>query len=374
MIAQSQLAAISGGSTVWASSRRGSTRNPLVQSRRQGTPLLHPRISQAKSASTVAAQAQAQAQAQSRAISSTADGVPKVAFEAPQTQARAQSRAISDGGSHTADGVPKVESSQGLIRNHQHPFLLNGSDDVTAPEHLVADNSISRRSFVALSAVFPALLLAPPSTSASPDSTSSSAGSAIIPSCPQGSTVEIQIGDNCGLGVAIYPDFSYSPGGVGGGGGSGTATDLDDGSDRIEIVFDPETLFIPPLQYNTTRFLGLPLPPPLKIEIAPAALRGYLERSTGKVELTFISKFFFTAGPIYTAPPLTVETILTTEISGGPMRSAQGSRLDAYGKCTLVGVARVPPVNDAFLDTFLLLPTDVVAILPAELWFKPARA
>ncbi|CAI7792944.1 unnamed protein product [Closterium sp. NIES-54] len=341
MIAQSQLAAISGGSTAASATipRRWSRRDLPGLIRQQQILRLSPRVP---------VQLDAHFAKPTRAVS---------------VQARASLP--------TADEPSAFDPSSRLIPQQGN---LDGSD-FTAPEQLVADGLLSRRSLVALSsAALTTSLLAPPSTSASPDSTSLSLGPAVIPPCPPGSTVEIQIGDNCGLGVAIYPDFSYSPGGVAGGGGSGTATDLTDGSDRVEIVFDPQTLNIPPLRYDTTRFLGLPLPPPLKIDIAPAALRGYLERSTGKVELTFISKFFFTAGPIYTAPPLTVETILTTESSAGPIRSAKGSRLDASGKCTLVGVARVPPVNDSFLDTFLLLPTDVLAVLPAELRFKPVAS
>ncbi|CAI7906177.1 unnamed protein product [Closterium sp. NIES-54] len=250
MIAQSQLAAISGGSTAASATipRRWSRRDLPGLIRQQQILRLSPRVP---------VQLDAHFAKPTRAVS---------------VQARASLP--------TADEPSAFDPSSRLIPQQGN---LDGSD-FTAPEQLVADGLLSRRSLVALSsAALTTSLLAPPSTSASPDSTSLSLGPAVIPPCPPGSTVEIQIGDNCGLGVAIYPDFSYSPGGVAGGGGSGTATDLTDGSDRVEIVFDPQTLNIPPLRYDTTRFLGLPLPPPLKIDIAPAALRGYLERSTGKV-------------------------------------------------------------------------------------------
>lgn len=38
--------------------------------------------------------------------------------------------------------------------------------------------------------------------------------------------------------------------------------------------------------------------------------------------------------------------------------------------CRLVGVARVPPVKDLLLDTFLMLPTDALAVMTATLEFS----
>lgn len=38
--------------------------------------------------------------------------------------------------------------------------------------------------------------------------------------------------------------------------------------------------------------------------------------------------------------------------------------------CRLVGVARVPKVDDVFLKTFLMLPTDALAVMKAELVFS----
>jgi hypothetical protein len=35
-----------------------------------------------------------------------------------------------------------------------------------------------------------------------------------------------------------------------------------------------------------------------------------------------------------------------------------------------VGVARVPPVKDLLLDTFLMLPTDALAVMTATLEFS----
>lgn len=95
---------------------------------------------------------------------------------------------------------------------------------------------------------------------------------------------------------------------------------------------------------------------------------------SGQVELNFLAKFYFSAGPIYKAPPLLVTTVLTTESSKGVTRGGQGERMDAQGVCRLVGTARVPPVDDVFFTNFLMLPTDVLAELPARFTFSAANS
>ena len=89
------------------------------------------------------------------------------------------------------------------------------------------------------------------------------------------------------------------------------------------------------------------------------------------MELQFIANFNFSAGPLYKAPSLFVDTILTSELSRGAFRQGQGSRLNSTGQCVLAGTARIAPVNDAFMDNFLMLPTDVLAVLPAQFEFSP---
>ncbi|CAM6115321.1 unnamed protein product [Calypogeia fissa] len=177
--------------------------------------------------------------------------------------------------------------------------------------------------------------------------------------------VELRTLKGCGLGVARYPDFVYN---AEGGGGTGKAKQLADG--RIYVHFDAEGLYIPAVCFDTTTILGLPLPPGLKIEVVPKTLEGYVEKSTGKVELNFLANFNFTVGNLYRAPPLVVDTKLTTESAQGEFRGGQGQRLDSYGNVKLVAVARLAPVNDRFLSTFLTLPTDCLAELSANLSFS----
>ena len=53
---------------------------------------------------------------------------------------------------------------------------------------------------------------------------------------------------------------------------------------------------------------------------------------TGVVELNFSALFRFTAGPFYAAPPLIVNTVLTTETTQGSFQVATGTRLDTRSR------------------------------------------
>ena len=86
-----------------------------------------------------------------------------------------------------------------------------------------------------------------------------------------------------------------------------------------------------------------------------------------QVELVFRARFLFSVGSIYRAPPLMVETTLTSEESRGSMRSGRGERMDEEGRCKMVGVAVVDPINDALMNAFLGLPTECIAILNAKI-------
>ncbi|KAG7538869.1 hypothetical protein ISN44_As13g025820 [Arabidopsis suecica] len=171
------------------------------------------------------------------------------------------------------------------------------------------------------------------------------------------------------LGISRYPDFEYSPQG---GSGAGTALKIDGGdknrasNSELSVCFNVATLYIPSLTSQTTKFLGFPLPPFLKIDISPEIFQGTIDQESGKVELEFTAKFFFTAGGgIYRAPALVVKTVLTTEESIGVTKRGKGERMDEEGKCRLVGVAKVETVDDSFMNTFLSLPAECLADLQA---------
>uniref|UniRef100_A0A2P2L9L7 Uncharacterized protein MANES_14G029900 n=1 Tax=Rhizophora mucronata TaxID=61149 RepID=A0A2P2L9L7_RHIMU len=87
----------------------------------------------------------------------------------------------------------------------------------------------------------------------------------------------------CKLGISMYPDFEYNAQG-GTGTGIVTNTHQDDLNNEISISFDLKTLYIPPLTSATTKFLGFPLPPPLRIDISPELFQGTVEQESGKVQ------------------------------------------------------------------------------------------
>ncbi|GMP70101.1 hypothetical protein CsSME_00029102 [Camellia sinensis var. sinensis] len=136
-------------------------------------------------------------------------------------------------------------------------------------------------------------------------------------------SVEFRTLGGCKLGISRYPDFEYNDEG---GTGSGTGLKIVDGDLDGEVLvnFDLETLYIPPLTNATTRFLGLPLPPFLKIDIVPELFRGIINQKSGKVDLEFRAKFLFSIGSIYKAPPLLVETVNIRGVKGNTEKWERG--------------------------------------------------
>lgn len=166
----------------------------------------------------------------------------------------------------------------------------------------------------------------------------------------------------CGLAIGRYPRFRYD---ARGGGGSG-----DLGEERggwRSLAFTPESLTIPPLDWRSTRLLGLPLPPGLSIVIAPEHLGGRWQPASGALELEFRARFRFSIAGLYRAPDLIVNTRLRSGLAQGVRHRAEGSSLDAQGGAVLVGVARVEPCGDPLLDRFLGLPDEALAVLRCRL-------
>jgi hypothetical protein len=165
--------------------------------------------------------------------------------------------------------------------------------------------------------------------------------------------------DGCGLAIAGYPRFRYD---ASGGGGLGSLGPLDsDGCQQVR--FEAAALEIPILDWRTTRVLGLPLPPGLSIAIVPELLEGSLSPANGTVQLRFRARFRFRIGRIYRAPDLIVET----ELGTGPVQSrrhrVEGRPFAGQGDALLVGVARVPPSGDPWVDRPLGLPDEALALL-----------
>lgn len=167
----------------------------------------------------------------------------------------------------------------------------------------------------------------------------------------------------CGLAIGRYPRFRYNARGGGGQGLTGEA----DPEGWQPLAFEPARLSIPPLSWRTTRFLGLPLPPGLAIAIVPEQLQGRWHATSGALELAFQARFRFSLTGLYRAPDLIVATQLSTGEASGQRHQASGSPLDAAGCAVLVGIARIEPCGDAWLDRFLGLPDEALAVLRCRL-------
>jgi hypothetical protein len=171
----------------------------------------------------------------------------------------------------------------------------------------------------------------------------------------------------CSLAIGAYPPFTYD---ARGGGGRGRLGRAPEGSRPLE--FRPGELRIPPLSWRSTRVLGLPLPPGLMIAIEPRLLSGELEPASGELRLRFQARFHCSALGIYRPEALAIDTQLSTGSVSSRRHRRQGMPLDRDGEGLLVGVAEVPPCGDPWLDRFLGLPDEAMALLRCRL--TPALA
>ncbi len=168
---------------------------------------------------------------------------------------------------------------------------------------------------------------------------------------------------DCALAIGPYPRFRYDA--RGGGGVSAPMEPAEDGWQALR--FAPAGLTIPALSARTTRFLGLPLPPGLRIAITPQRLEGRWQPSSGRVELTFEARFQLLVAERPVAPELRVATRLTTEEARGRRHQVRGAPLDGEGLGVLVGLASVPATGEGWLDRFLQLPDEALALLRCRL-------
>lgn len=172
--------------------------------------------------------------------------------------------------------------------------------------------------------------------------------------------------NGCALAIGFYPRFRYD----GRGGGGVGRTGLPEPGGWQSLAFDPATLAIPALNSGTTRFLGLPLPPGLEIAIQPQQLAGRWQPESGAVELEFLAQFQLLVAARAVAPDLIVSTQLTSGAVGGARHQAQGRPLDGEGRGVLVGIATVAPTGEAWVDRFLGLPDEALAVLCCRLHLK----
>ena len=175
----------------------------------------------------------------------------------------------------------------------------------------------------------------------------------------------------CRLAIGRYPAFRYDGRGGGGPGLIGTP----EVGTSSAMSFPPGTLSIPPLNTATTRFLGLPLPPGLSIAIAAEQLSGHWQPDSGAIALQFRARFRFriaAAGrALYAPPDLQIACELSSDVVQGHRHGASGRPRSADGRARLVGIARVEPCGDPWLDRFLGLPDEALAELHCRLSPQP---
>ncbi len=135
----------------------------------------------------------------------------------------------------------------------------------------------------------------------------------------------------------------------------------------LYIRFSSETFSIPPLTARTTKFLYLPLPPGLKIDISMSKLEGTIDKNSGQVFLRFEAKFLFSIGRMVSFPALKVTTSLETGKIKGNLHEGEGLTLQNNGKIKLVGISIIPRTGNKILDTFLGLPNEALAELQCEI-------
>ncbi len=167
----------------------------------------------------------------------------------------------------------------------------------------------------------------------------------------------------CKLFIGRYPGFNYNA--TGGGGSSVKSIHT---KDQKEIIyFNPEQFSIPPLYWKTTSFLGLPLPPGIRINVIPNKLICTLDSKGKKLELDFEANFQFSLAGFINAPDLVVKTILNTGTASGEIHSAKGSPIDSKGITKIVGVAKIANTQNIIYNKFLGLPTEALAVLKCKI-------
>ena len=169
--------------------------------------------------------------------------------------------------------------------------------------------------------------------------------------------------DKCLLRIGSYPPFEYD---ATNGGGAAFILSKEQATTKY-LRFDSNTFKIPPLTWKNTKFLCLPFPPGLKIEMLMDKLAGTWDHATGNLSLDFEARFVFSIFRIFHFPSLLIRSSLVTGKVIGSCFEEEGNVINANGRTKLVGIAVVPPTGNKILDAFLGLPNEALAVLNCEI-------
>ena len=133
------------------------------------------------------------------------------------------------------------------------------------------------------------------------------------------------------------------------------------------ISFSNSSFSIPPLTSKTTKFLSIPLPPGIKIEMNMDRLQGKINDLSGEIILDFESRFVLSICSLYSFPNLLIKTSLTTGTVKGKLHEEKGFISKRNGKLRLVGISIVPITGNKILDNFLNLPNEALAVLQCKI-------
>ena len=165
------------------------------------------------------------------------------------------------------------------------------------------------------------------------------------------------------LKIGSFPHFTYD---ASGGGGTGIVLPSKK-NNTLYLRFSSKTFSIPPLTSDTTKFLYLPLPPGLKIQMYMDKLEGTIDKLSGEILFNLESKFIFSIGAMIKFPDLLVKTTLKTGKVKSKLHEAEGQILENNGKTKLVGISIIPKTGNNVLDAFLGLPNEALAELQCEI-------
>ncbi len=169
--------------------------------------------------------------------------------------------------------------------------------------------------------------------------------------------------DDCKLVIGNYPPFKYNA--IGGGGKA--RLNRSDKQEVFDVEFSKDDFYIPELNYKTTRILGVPIPPGIKIRMELDQLKGKYNSSTEEMVLAFESRFILSLWQIFTAPDIIIKTDLTTNRVTSKLHDVTGKISTDKKETVLVGVAIVEPTGNKYLDLFLGLPSEALAVLNCKL-------